>query len=268
MKRMISLIMVIAILSSSILNYGTVYAASSELNDYEKEILNAYMRTISHIGLNDINGWSWYEENIMYYSYEGIKYDFENQNEEKLSFKSGTLNRLLYTSFEKRYDNIKKMDYIVVNGIFCLEDYDNPVVIENVHQSPPGGTDDWGVASLPEITLYRVTLGVYIKEVDGNVYAYGEKYKYKDISAKDIVTPEELTEGEYINLASYIYEENKQGGISVYMEDMYGLKNPTIKKYKEDDIYLIPINNKKSSGGGRYFPVGNAEGYRFILSFG
>lgn len=250
--------------------YKTVYAATSDLSDYEKEILNAYLYSIS----DRSSKW------IRPYTYEGIKYDFVNCKEERLDFNYEaprhcmlTLD-FLYFSYGKKYDIAKKMDYLEVTGILILQDDSIRMDIENVHQSPPGGRDDWGTANIGEVTLYKVTLGIYIKEVDGTLYAYGEKYKFKDITDKDIITSDglaELKEEEYIKFATWLNYE-LWDDMSIKMEDMYGLENPPLKKWKVADGYYIPIVEKYGWGNHlgckRYLPAGWLEGVWHEYSIG
>ena len=76
MKKVISLVMAVVILFGLFTGYKVVYAAESDLSDYEKEILNAYMLTIDR----DSEKW------INIYSYDDVKYDFRNCKEEILNF--------------------------------------------------------------------------------------------------------------------------------------------------------------------------------------
>lgn len=254
--------------------YKVVYAAESDLSDYEKEILNAYLNTL------------WYDSNrwINIYSYKGIEYDFlnckveqlnfdYNDYEENLSVDGGAYDRFIYTSYEKKYDVLKKMDYLAIDGLLILQDHTegNTFRFENFWRSDvcidkrkyPNHycKDCWGVAWLPEIIIYRVTLGIYIKEVDGKLYAYGEKYKFKDITEKNIVTPEELTEEEYINFATWVKWEYYDSTFK--MEDMYGLETPTLRKFTYRDLFLIPIT-KGSMSNKRYFPVEYSAGHILV----
>lgn len=261
MKKVISLVMAVVILFGLFTGYKVVYAAESDLSDYEKEIINAYLYSIHH------RSSKW----LRPYTYEGIKYDFVNCKEEKLNFNynkyeenlspdGGAYGRFIYTSYEKKYDVLKKMDYLAIDGLLILQDHTegNTFRFENVHQAP-SGKDGWGACYLPQIIIYRVTLGIYIKEIDGTLYAYGEKYKYKDISEKDIVTPDKLTEEEYINFASWVRWEYESSTFK--MEDMYGLENPSLKKwgYSYADGFFICLENKKD-WEKRYLPAGWLEG--------
>lgn len=268
MKKVISVIMAAVIFLGLFTGYKVVYAAASDLSDYEKEILNAYLNTL------------WYESDrwINIYSYKDIKYDFKSCKEEKLNFDytwdvltspDESVNaRFIYNSYNKGYDVLKKMDYLAIDGLLVLMTSigDNRFSVDNLHRSPPGGRDYWSGVDLPEITIYRVTLGIYIKEVDGKLYAYGEKYKYKDISEKNIVTPEELTEEEYINFATWVQWE-WYDDIIIKMEDMYGLENPPIRKFTYVDLFFIPVEDG-SMGNRRYFPVEYADGHRIVRWLG
>jgi hypothetical protein len=253
MKKITALVMAVVIFLGLFTGYKVVYAAASDLSDYEKEILNAYLLTIDR----DSEKW------INIYSYDDVKYDFRNCKEEILSFDyswdvltspdESIAKSFVYTSFKKGYDALKKMDYLVTDGLLIVQDYrkGNRLEFENVHQAKQG-KDDWGWASIAGIIIYRVTLGVYIKEVDGKLYAYGEKYKFKDITEKNIVTPEELTEEEYINFATWVADVYYSS--SFKMEDMYGLENPPLRKFIYWDLYYIPIT-KGSMSVRRYLPV-------------
>ncbi|MBU5334298.1 hypothetical protein KQI61_19135 [Anaerocolumna aminovalerica] len=249
MKKVISLVMAVVIFLGLFTGYKTVYAATSDLSDYEKEILNAYLQTI------------WYGQNrwINIYSYDGIEYDFKSCKEEKLNFDyswevltspdESVNTRFIYTSYNKGYYVLKKMDYLAIDGLLVLR------------TSIGGNNFDVGVAHLPEITIYRVTLGIYIKEIDGKLYAYGEKYKFKDITEKNIVIPEELTEEEYINFATWVQWEWQDSRIK--MENMYGLENPPLRKFTYADLFFIPIT-EGSMDNRRYFPVEYADGHILI----
>lgn len=46
MKKIISLVMAVVIFLGLFTGYKVVYAAASDLSDYEKEIINAYLYTI------------------------------------------------------------------------------------------------------------------------------------------------------------------------------------------------------------------------------
>ncbi|WP_313130952.1 hypothetical protein [Anaerocolumna sp.] len=245
MKRVTSLIMAVVILFGLLTGYRVVYAATSDLNDYEKEIINAYLYTIYH------KSSKW----IRPYSYEGIKYDFVNCKEKKFDFNYrdpggwAVNKRFIFPSYRKKYDALKKMDYLEISGIMVLNDTSMSAEIEERY--------DWIRANL---VLYRITLGIYIKEIDGTLYAYGEKYKYKDISEKDIVTPYELTEEEYINFATWVSWEYPQ---SYTMYDMYGLNDPLLKIWKQLDGFFIPLvkmGGLQYSGCQRYLPAGWLEG--------
>lgn len=244
MKKVISLVMAVVIFLGLFTGYKTVYAATSDLSDYEKEVLNAYLYSIS----DRTSKW------IRPYTYEGIKYDFVNCKEEKLNFNYEDprhytiINSMVYSSYGKKYDAKKGMDYLEITGILTLHD-----------SSISAKSEDRNAFFRDDVVLYRVTLGIYIKEIDGVLYAYGEKYKYKDISEKDIVTPEKLTEEEYITFAKWL---RKMHGFT--MEGIYGLKNPYIPRtWNNRDGLYIPVVERRgiqNLGCERYLPAGWLEG--------